>query len=815
MGRLRSRGWQCVVAIIFAGAISSCGGHKFGGVSSIPARISLSPTGSTSVQQGNTLTFTALAQNAAGSTVNTTFIYASSDTTVMNIAPNGVACAGVWNQGYTICTPAGTGVVTITATALGATSVPTYVFIHPPIDNITVTGILLDNVPVQEPCLEPTQSMTVEAHAFSQGTDITSSVGPFTWSANNTAVVHLAPIINLSYNFATNQASAVATFPGISQIYATADGVTSTSFQQPQFTNGQGTSPVLDFFETCPIQSINLELNRAGSQQTTFTIPKGTSISAVATVTDVMGNSSLPNTVGLPVLNKIPLVWTSSNPAVVSASNGCSETCSLSTPSAGAAALTASCSPPVCNLGFPYAPAVLSSPACAQFFQVSSCQLFIPMPVYASPLCASPGSCHTTAAISGQVQGALVTPASVATSTGCATTLPVTCGTALYNVVLAKGEVGAPNFMPANPNSLLFTPAGDRAYIGSNFGAQVVNPGNLGTTNSAFTSLGTVTGKILATSEDGNSALFSDTIHNPNQVYIVNTSNPNSTTLVPLNIFSASVAAFSPDGLKAYIFGYDSNSNPNLYVYSSQQALEAVPLPIDTTVNSIAFSNNVAFAYVVEPVNIGIGGPAITVYNTCDNQVSTNGTPSFTPQVIPLTASPIVFRALPDGQHFVVLESGGSIDYITASITSVPVPGLTQPATTSSCPMWVSHTLSNFNLQQGNVTPLNFFPSAEGNLFYVLASDRGSILVYDLASNSVSGIPLVGNAAPIGGGISADAGTIIVAANDGKLHQISTSLGGSDQLQLAFPNLPDYLNAFCIYTPVSGPCTFDTVAVRP
>jgi hypothetical protein len=815
MGRLRSRAWQCVVAVILAGSISSCGGHKSGGISTVPARVTLSPTGSTSVQQGNTITFTALAQNSSGSTVNTTFIFASSDTTIMNIAPNGVACAGVWNQGYTVCTPAGSGVVTITATGLGATSVPTYVFVHPPIDNITVTGILLNNVPIQEPCLEPTQSMTVEAHAFSQGTDITSSVGPFTWSANNTAVVHMVPIVNLTYNFATNQASAVATFPGITQIYASASGVTSTSFQQPQYSNAQGTSPILDFFETCPIQSINLELNRAGSQQTTFSIPKGTAISAVATVTDVMGNSSLPNTVGLPVLTKIPLVWSSSNPAVVNPTSGCSETCSLSTPLAGAASFTASCSPPVCNFGYPYSPPVLSSPACAQFFQVSSCQLFLPMPVYASPLCPTSGSCRTTAAISGQVQGTLATPAVVATSLGCAATPPVSCGTSIYNVGLAKGSVGGPNFMPTNPNSLLFTLAGDRAYVGSDFGAVVMNPGNLGTTNSAFTFLGTVTGKILAISQDGNTALFSDTIHLPNQVYIVNTTNPNSTTLVPLNIFGASAAAFSPDGLKAFIFGYDSNSNPNLYVYSTQQALQVIPLPPQTTVNSIAFSNNVAFAYVVEPFNVGVGGPAITVYDTCDDQISTNGMPSFTPQVIPLTAAPIAFRPLPDGQHFVALESGGSIDYITATITSVPVPTLTQPSTASSCPQWVSHTVSSLNLQQGNVTPLNFFPSAQGSLFYVLAADRSSILVYNLASNSVSGIPLIGNAVPVDGGISADTGTIIVAGSDGLLHQVSTSIGGSDLLQLTFPNLPDFLNPFCTSTPASGACTFDTVAVRP
>ena len=52
--------------------------------------------------------------------------------------------------------------------------------------------------------------MTVEAHAFSQGIDITSSVGPFTWSHQQYRVVTLVPLLNNAYNFATNQATATA-----------------------------------------------------------------------------------------------------------------------------------------------------------------------------------------------------------------------------------------------------------------------------------------------------------------------------------------------------------------------------------------------------------------------------------------------------------------------------------------------------------------------------------------------------------------------------------------------------------------------------
>jgi hypothetical protein len=821
MGRLPSGVWQCVIAVVLAGAINGCGGHKPPGVSTQPARITLTPTGNTSVQMGTTLAFTASAQNAAGTTVSASFVYQSSDTSILNISPNGVACAGVWDAQFTSCTPAGIGVVQVTATGGGASSVPTFVFVHPAIDNITVTGVLLNNVPVQEPCLSQGQSMSVEAHAFSQGADITSAVGPFTWSANNPSVVHIVPIVNLAFTFATNQATVNAVFPGITEIYATASGVTSTSFQQPLYSNAQGNSPVLDFFETCPIQNITLEVGEVGSQQTSFSITKGTPQNVVATLTDVMGNSSLPNTTGSPQLSKIPLTWSSSQPGVVAASTSCIDTCSLSTPSPGAAAVTASCSPPTCNIGFPFAPAVLSSSACAQFFQIASCKQFIPGPVYASPICipSGTGTClpnptPSNGAISGLVVGAPTIPSAIATSRGCSDISPNICGTALYSVSLAKATVGTPSFVPVNPNSFRYTLAGDRIYIGSDFGAQSLNPSNLGSTNPAFTPLSTVTGKILAVSTDGNFSIFADTLHVPNQVYVVGASNVSAVSFTPLSINNASAAAFSPDGLKAFIFGFDSNNNPNLYVYSAQQALQVIPLPAQTNVSSIAFSTNAAFAYVVESSN-GAAGPAVSVYNTCNNQPSSDGTLPLTPQVVPLTAAPLFFRVLPDGEHFLVLENGGSLDYITATVTGLPVASLTgQASSTSLCPMTVSHTVRNLNLQQGAITPINLFPSADGSLLYVLASDRGSVLVYDFSSNSISGIQLIGNANPVAGDISVDDGTIVVAASDGLLHQITTSTGGSDQLQLSFPNLPDLLNPFCNLS-VSNPCTLDTVLVKP
>jgi DNA-binding beta-propeller fold protein YncE len=348
--------------------------------------------------------------------------------------------------------------------------------------------------------------------------------------------------------------------------------------------------------------------------------------------------------------------------------------------------------------------------------------------------------------------------------------------------------------------------------MGSDYGTQLINPANLGSANSAFTPLSTVTGKVLAISTNGSIALFSDTLHTPNEVLVVNTSNPTSTSVTTLNISGASAASFSPDGLKAFIFGFDGTGNPNLYVYSALQALQVIPLPPQTTVNTIAFSTNGAFAYVAEP-SLGGGAPAVSVFNTCDNKVFTDTLTGL--HDIPLSAPPIAFKALPDGVHFVVLESGGIIDYITATITGVPAATLTTPSSLL-CPMTVGHAPpQKINLGQGTIQPINFFISADGTLLYVLASDRASILVYNFNTNSVSGIQLAGNATPVSADMTSDASTILVAGSDGLLHQVTTGLGGSDMVQISFPNVPNFLNPFCSMDPAQGPCTLNLVAAKP
>ena len=811
MGRFVLRGLSLAVAIVAFGSAVGCA-SKPKSTPLFPEKINLTPTNPTSLALGGTLTFSASAQTTGGTTVNVPITYSSSDTSVLNFSANGVACAGLWDVAFTTCTPGNIGVVQVTATAVGAHSVPTYVFVHPPIDSITVNGILLDGVPVQEPCLSQSQSMTLEAHAFRNGTDITASVGPFTWSANNVSVATLTPLVNLAYSFPTNRVTATALTPGITHIYASASGVSSNTFQQPQYnqTPGDPSSPVsppLDFFATCPINSITLDLETPASDQTSFSVAKGTGETAVATMTDIMGNSTLPNTNGGIVLSKIPLTWVASQSGVLAAGGNCTNTCALTTPSPGAGSVMASCSPPTCNVGFPEVPASLSTTAqidaCTNFFQANapagfSCSQLIPAPVYAPT------------AISGIITGTPNAATILAGSTGCLNQPPSTCSASIYE--LTKGAAGTHVPLPTAPNSLMFDPSGARVYMGSAFGSAAINPANFGTTNSPFTSFGTVTGTILATSANGSIPLFADTLHTPNQVYII----PTNAAPVALSIAAPSGAAFSPDGLKTYILG---NGGSSLYLYSPLQALQG-PISLSGKGSTIGFSTNGAFAFIAEKA--ASAGANLTAFANCTNSARGPIVPAAT---IALPADPLLMKVLPnahmdgrdsygnlipDGVHILVLDATG-FDIITAEIS-----GSTCPQTLTFVSNDPVRPVQRIELGQGTLQPLNFFASADASQLYVVSSNSSTILVYNFISGAVvGGIELLGNALPLSADISPDTTSLAIAGSDGMVHEISTLLGGGDLVQISFPDLPNYLNPFCTFTPNSGPCTLTTVLVKP
>ncbi len=526
-----------------------------------------------------------------------------------------------------------------------------------------------------------------------------------------------------------------------------------------------------------------------------------------------MGKNSLPNTNGQVILSKVPLTWTSSHPGVVPAGTSCTQSCTVTTPSPGSGTVTASCSPPTCNVGFPIVPASLSTTAqidaCTQFFQSTSpasfsCQLLIPMPVYAST------------AVSGVVTGAPGAAAVFATSMGCANQSPANCSDSSYFFSTAKASTGPETPFPTAPNSFVFALSGDKVYMGSNYGAEVITPGQFNTSNNPFTLLGTVTGKALAVSTSGLTGVFSDTVHTPNQVYVVGTANATAPAVTALAIPNATAAAFSPDELKTFIVGGTTGSS--LYIYSTLQALQG-PTNLAGPANAVAFSPNGAFAFIAESA----APPNVTAYSTCNNQVAATVT---------LPANPILMKVLPnihmdgkdsygnsipDGVHVLVLDSTG-LDIVTATIAA-PAPGNLCPQTMTFISGDPLRPAQRVELGQGTVpagTYQNFFASADASQLYVANGSTSSILTYNFLIGSVTGgIELLNNATPVMADMSLDSGTILIAGSDGMVHEVTTSLGGSDLVQLPFPNIPDYLNPFCTIYPTTGVCKLDVAITKP
>ena len=809
MGRFGCVHWAgVIIAIFFLLLLPACGGKKPAGASPFPAKISLNPAISYSLQLGGTVVFSASAQNSANGNISPTFTYTSSNPGILDISPTGFACAGTWNAPYfNVCTPAAEGVAMVTASALGQTSPPTMVFVHPPIDNIQISVVPPVNSPppacptqVALPlacklefngnaanyCLSQNQSQTLQATAFSRGVDITAAVGPFTWSQANSNVVTITPIVTSSTNVVTNQATVVSNTPGQTQVIASAAGVSSQPYSA----------------ETCPVQCITLEVG-SNIGQTGFITNKGTSETINATAVDVQGC----------IVPKPSLTWTSSAPAALtagSATTSCSggTSCSIGTAQPGAAAITASCTPPTCNIGFPLVPAGIPA-------------LYVPQPVY------------PVTAISGLVTGAAVSTSVLAASQDCYSNS--LCTVALYDISTTKNLASNPSPIPTPPNSLIFDQAGDKAYAGSQFGALLITSANLGSSTSPFTglpsaatTLGVVTGRVLAVSPNGNLAVFSDTVSTPNQVYVVNTGNSSATT-TPLNINSATTAAFSPDNSKAFILGNGGNT---LYVYSTLQALQTYSLTAPA--NAVAFSSTGAFALLAG----GSSDPStLAIYNTCDNSKAYLTLPPPPPVIQPLPGPPIFLKMVPAGSApagnasipilfqsdlnnldvFLGIDSTG-IDVI-ATTTTTP---LTPPATTL-CPLqqitYATAVAStgpqpfhplHINLQRGTFHPINFFVSPDGTQVYIVTSDQG-VLIYSFNTQSVSAIQLSGGAAPVAADMTVDGTLLYVAGTDGILHELNTALA-LDVMEIPFSQLPNSTNNFCYqnYT-----CSLNLVAVKP
>lgn len=294
--------------IVLFVSLAGCGGGSSSANTTVAA-VTVSPA-TISLVAGQVVTITAGAVNSANTTVATTFTFNSSNTKIATISPQGNVCGGVWDSAFVVCNGSDalgnpiSGTATITATAAGVTSGPVAVAVHPSITSVTVD-------PPVEACFSIAQTHQFVAHAFHNGTEITSQIGDFTWSASAGAVAAVDA-----------NGLATARVPGITGVVASV---------------GSTTSPAV-FFKTCMAALIVLHINGD---------PAGVPTEAVTlNVTDTkIIQADMVDELGA-VTPNAPVTILSNNSTVATVAGT-----TLTAQSPGGAGLQAVCAPPACGFG--------------------------------------------------------------------------------------------------------------------------------------------------------------------------------------------------------------------------------------------------------------------------------------------------------------------------------------------------------------------------------------------------------------------------------------------------------------------------------
>ncbi len=806
------------VAIIFVLALTGCLGNSSPGSGNLGVTsVSLNPTTGISMEVATTQVFTATGRNANGGTVlgvNIRFVVQSADPNApapLSIASNGNACAGTWDASVAICSPGTAGIALVTAVIEGVSSPVTTVYVHQHIDSIQVVSA--ETQPPQYDCFSQGQVSHFRGIAYSNNVDISNTVGPLSWTYSNSGVLTAIPIQSGDPNNPAFTVEATAKAPGVTNIVATISGTTSNPYP----------------YMTCLVRYIRLQIGGQGPAGNSVTVNNGGSVNVTATAID-----SLYNVVDFGPLGTPPLTWSTSNPEVAAfttttnttGANGATARNNL-----GGATLTASCSPPSCNIG------VLPG-----------------LPIYASNGLLPNGS-PGFGAISVDVTSTSNPPVYTAwaATTGCQNAPG--CTSSLFGVNPAgTSPISAIVTLPRTPNSMMFNhSSAARVYLGSDQGLMYVDVGSSSPTvalvsNSPSPCNVSLCGKVLTISNDGKQVVVADTVSTPSRVYIYN---PSNTSSAPVDLIipgeTPSAAAFSPDQMKLFIL----TQTGNMYVYSTADALSSVP--IATSVADLAFSADGSFAYVAGNPT----GSAISAYSTC----SSNGAPaallgSGTTAAAPLKIFP--FQSVPangpslvsngganDGQpslvqKIVALEPAtgtppiSTLEILQANYTQQPTKTdagddkkMTCDLPAVSSPL-VSHVAS-FNLGQGNFVPLYTQLVGDDNKFIVVAQNIPAVLLVNVTDGTTTSVPLVNSASPLAASASTDGSQVFVAACDqygppppppnqptcavGSIHVVST-VGQGDSLQVQY--ISNGNRNMCNNNGNPAPqCLPDMVAIKP
>jgi hypothetical protein len=758
-----SSGFFLILAVTFLVALTGCLGKSSsnpgnGGLSSI----TITPSGTASLDVGSSVVFSATGRNASGQPVlglDIRFIVQSGDPNAsapLSIAGNGNACAGTWDVSIADCSPGTPGIAFVTAVTNGVSSPVTTVYVHQHVDSIKITNA--EAQPPLHDCFSQGQTWQYSGVAFSNNVDITSSVGPMTWSSSNTGVVTTTPIVTGTAQNPVYQVQTTAKAPGITQLFASVSGTTSNPLP----------------YTTCLIQAIYLQIGGQNQGGNSITVNTGGSVNIKAIAIDTLYNIANITPLAAP-----PLTWSTTNPEVA-AFNTTTNTTGSNNATArsnlGGATLTASCGPPSCNIGV-----IPSLPIYASDCNATD----VPTP------CPLPGGTKGYGAISVDVT--LGTGAKPPTYTAWAATtecenLPG-CSSALFSVTSGTTPIGPILGLPRTPNSMVFNHlAASRLYLGSDQGLMFVDVGGTSPSVSLVSSTSTpcnlaLCGKVLTISNDGNQVVVADTVSTPSQVYIYNASTSN---VAPIDLIIpgeiATAAAFSPDQLKLFIL----TNTGRMYVYSTSDALTSVP--IANSVTDVKFSADGSFAYVAG----NPGTTSVSGYAACDTPATNvlSGITTKFPTLLSLALYPLPTQQL-DSQgnwaQVVLALDPPNVDTFGVKVKQNPLPldqFVCNPPTVSFDPDFPT-TSTSLDLPN---TPIYAQLVADGNELIIVAENVPAVLFFDVTNGTTSAVSLANSSTPLAASASTDGSEVFVAACDqydqntkpptcavGSIHIINTS----------------------------------------
>jgi WD40 repeat protein len=699
MFHTRARILALIFSVLLLVLLTACGGDKKAASVGPPATVTLNPQPSVSLNAGDVLQMSVSVLDSQGRSVfNQTVNFASSDPRVQ-IASNGSLCGGTWKDATG--QPSLTSPVICTPAAADAAGIQS---------NITATaGSITSNVVTASIHIQIT-SLEVVADPSPAPACVTQA-GTVNYKAiakgmvNGTLTDITASIGNINWQVGNGLVASAAPLTTL--------GKTGGSDPTTVTAKLPGKTPVIAIANTITtVNSLPATFVECPIAQITITPPATSTppITLSGTGQTVQMTPTVVDTTGATLATLPTLTWASNPVAAATVSTAGLVTGQL----AGTAGIVVGCIPANnCNIGLE--------------------------PVYSNlvPVTIS-GTSSTTVYASSPT-----------------TLVPITTGTNAVGTAITF-----PNSQQAN--SLLFSPTGARAFLGSSAGMMVVDA----TTNTFVTTVTGAPGKVLAVSPDGNLVIVSDTSAGFLRLF-----NGSANTITNFIAPDATAADFNPDGSKAYIV-----AGAKLFILQSGAPLSmtltpAVPTPSGAQTQLVKFQAEGNVAYIANT-----NTPRVL---TCNNTI-----------VAGPSASPLIIAALPNAKQMLGAE-GGFIDAFDVTVTAAT-------SGTSACPSVVSEALTK-HAASGPDAPVQLIVTPDSTKAFITSETRvGSLQAYDVGANAAAGTPSTialtgGTAGTTTGGVTLDSKTLYVGGTDNTVHVIDVATGTDSATPISLTFKPDFV----------------------